>query len=61
MPMIVEKDKCEGCGTCMGVCTKGAINLVELDGKMIAEIAPEQCEECGDCIQFCLRGAISQS
>ncbi len=58
MSMVVEKDKCEGCGTCMGVCSKSAIDLKDSDGKMVAEIDPERCEECGDCIEFCLRGAI---
>lgn len=60
MAVTIEKEECEGCGTCMSVCSNSAIVLVELDGAIVAEVVSELCEECGECIEFCLRGAIKE-
>ena len=61
MPIIINKEECEGCGTCMPTCPNSAIALKEVDGSIIAEIVLEYCDECGGCIEFCLRGAIKES
>jgi len=60
MPIIIKKEECEGCGTCMTMCSKSAISLKESNGELVAEIDPAQCEECGECIEFCLRRAIKK-
>jgi ferredoxin len=60
MPIVIKKDECEGCGTCMTVCSRSAISLVETDGKLVAEIEPSECEECGECVGYCMRGAIKK-
>ena len=52
--MLVDKEKCAGCGTCMDICPKNAISIV--DGK--AEIKIAKCINCGRCIQICPEGAI---
>lgn len=59
MPIIINEEECEGCGTCTTICPKSAIVLKEVDGSIIAEVVPKLCDECGECIEFCLRGAIT--
>lgn len=60
MPLIIDSEKCEGCGTCIPLCPNSAIVYKELDGNTLAQIVPEECEECGECIEYCLRGAIKE-
>jgi ferredoxin len=58
MPVTIEKEECEGCGTCTSICPSSAIVLVEVAGSIIAEVVSELCDECGECIEYCLREAI---
>jgi Fe-S-cluster-containing hydrogenase component 2 len=55
MAAVVDKEKCGGCGTCVGECPVGAIEIV--DGK--AEIKADVCIECGACTGACPCEAIS--
>ncbi|MCE5193991.1 MAG: FAD-binding protein [Nitrospiraceae bacterium] len=55
MSLIVIKEKCTGCETCVGVCPFSAI--VMKDGK--AFIA-ENCQMCMACISACPEGAIEE-
>lgn len=60
MPVTIDKEECEGCGTCTSVCPKSAIALVEVAESVVAEVVSELCDDCGECIEFCLRGAIKE-
>lgn len=60
MPLIVDLEECEGCGTCIPMCPHSAIVYKEVDGTTLAQILPDECEECGECIEYCLRGAIKE-
>jgi ferredoxin len=60
MPVIINKEECEGCGTCLSICPKSAIVLKEVDGVIFAEVVSELCDDCGECIEFCLREAIKK-
>ena len=53
--MVVNKNVCIGCQTCIGCCPVGAISLV--DGK--AKIDPAKCIKCGTCKAVCPVSAIS--
>ena len=54
--VLIDKEKCDGCGLCVTACHEGAIELV--DGK--AELVREDvCDGLGDCLPACPRGAIS--
>ncbi|HWR92063.1 MAG TPA: 4Fe-4S binding protein, partial [Desulfobacterales bacterium] len=52
--MIVNKDKCTGCGTCVMDCPLGAVRL---KGKKA--VIDERCSECGACCRVCPEEAIS--
>ena len=60
MPVIIDLEECQGCGTCIPMCPNSAIVYKEEDGTTLAEIVPEECEECGECIEYCLREAIKE-
>jgi TPP-dependent indolepyruvate ferredoxin oxidoreductase alpha subunit len=60
MAIILDKNECEGCGTCVTVCTRSAIILKETDGVIIAEIDSAFCDGCGECIEYCARKVIKK-
>lgn len=60
MPVIIDLEECEGCGTCMPVCPNDAIIYKEVNATTLAEIVEDECMECGECIEYCIRGAIKE-
>ena len=52
--MVVNKEKCIGCGACVATCPVEAIELV--DSK--AQINKEKCVSCGACQGTCPVEAI---
>lgn len=56
MAVIVDLEKCTGCGTCEEVCPIEAIKVE--DGK--AKVDAETCVDCGTCIEECVEKAISE-
>ena len=56
--IIIDKEKCDGCGLCVNACHEGAIGLV--DGK--AELVNANlCDGIGDCLPACPQGAITMT
>ena len=56
--IIIDKEKCDGCGLCVNACNEGAIGLV--DGK--AELVNANlCDGIGDCLPACPQGAITMT
>jgi nitroreductase/NAD-dependent dihydropyrimidine dehydrogenase PreA subunit len=53
--MIVDKEKCVGCGLCVKDCFPSDIKIVENK----AEIRNVTCMKCGHCIAVCPKGAVS--
>jgi Fe-S-cluster-containing hydrogenase component 2 len=51
----ISHDRCIGCGTCVGVCPKGALFVA--GGH--ADVDEMLCDSCGLCIPACPEGAIS--
>ncbi|MHC1636349.1 MAG: 4Fe-4S binding protein [Candidatus Methanospirareceae archaeon] len=59
MPAVIDKEKCDGCGTCVEECPVEAISLVEEGGEKYATVNAEECTECETCIDVCPNEAIS--
>ncbi|MDO5853870.1 MAG: 4Fe-4S binding protein [Thermoplasmata archaeon] len=54
--IVIDKEKCDGCGLCVKACHEGALALV--DGK--AELVRKDfCDGLGDCLPACPQGAIT--
>ena len=52
--MIVNQDKCTGCGACVMDCPLGAVRL-----KHKKAVIDEHCTECGACRRVCPEEAIT--
>ena len=54
--IIIDKNKCNGCGLCVDACHEGAIALVDGKAKLISE---SYCDGLGACLPHCPMDAIS--
>jgi NAD-dependent dihydropyrimidine dehydrogenase PreA subunit len=56
IPTIIDEKCCDGCGTCIKVCSYGVYE--KLDEKpQVAHVM--YCKDCGNCIEECPNGCIS--
>ena len=54
--IVVDKNLCDYCGTCVAVCEPDAIDLFYQD----IRINSEKCIECMKCVWVCPVGAIKR-
>lgn len=54
MAYVIDKEKCIGCGACVGACPVEAITMND-EGKAV--IDAEKCISCGTCVAVCPVGA----
>ena len=54
-PVIIDKEKCIGCGKCVRDCVSEKLGIV--DGKAVFKY--ERCIQCGHCFAICPTGAVS--
>ena len=55
MPAKVDKEKCNGCETCVEECPSEAISMV--DDKAVVDL--KECVDCGVCVDVCPAEAIT--
>ena len=52
--ILAKNSLCCGCGACMSVCAKNAINIDKNnDGFYVASINEDKCVNCGKCLDMC--------
>lgn len=51
--VIVNAEKCIGCGVCTCFCPADALN-----GWGLTEVDQENCTECLECVEYCPVGAL---
>ncbi len=60
---IVDKNRCKGCGLCVSVCPKNALELSnEVNAKgyfPVFQARPEDCVLCATCCVMCPDVALS--
>jgi len=60
--VIIDKERCKGCGLCVATCPFGVLALTsELNRygyNVAAPAAPEKCTACAMCAQMCPDAAI---
>lgn len=54
--ILIDEEKCDGCGQCVTACAENAIEIVDGKAKLVGEI---YCDGLGACIGECPQGAIS--
>lgn len=54
--IIIDSEKCDGCGLCVSACAEGALQLVDGKAKLVSE---SYCDGLGACLPECPRGAIT--
>ena len=57
MNIVVDHDKCTGCGECISVCPEEVYDLND-DGKS-EPVNMENCSVCCSCVEACPEGAIT--
>ncbi len=54
--IVIDEEKCNGCGLCADACHEGAIGMVNGKAKLLRE---DYCDGLGDCLPACPVGAIT--
>lgn len=54
--VLIDEEKCDGCGLCVDACHEAAIQLVDGKAKLVSDIL---CDGFGDCLGECPQGAIT--
>lgn len=54
--IVIDEEKCNGCGLCADACHEGAIGMVNDKAKLLRE---DYCDGLGDCLPACPMSAIS--
>ncbi len=54
--VVIDEDKCNGCGLCVSACTEGAIQLVDGKAKLVSDT---YCDGLGACLGECPQDPVT--
>ncbi len=54
--VLIDEEKCDGCGDCVPSCAEGAIRIINGKAKLINDAL---CDGIGACLGYCPQGAIT--
>ncbi len=54
--VVIDEEKCDGCGICIPSCAEGALKIINGKAKLVSEV---YCDGLGACLGQCPQGAIS--
>ncbi|MEI7812638.1 MAG: 4Fe-4S dicluster domain-containing protein [Ignavibacteria bacterium] len=54
--VIIDEDKCNGCGDCIPNCHEGALQIIDGKARLISDLF---CDGLGACLGHCPQGAIA--
>ncbi len=54
--VIIDEDKCDGCGLCVPSCAEGAIQIIDGKARLVGE---NLCDGLGNCLGECPKDAIT--
>ncbi|MHA2433804.1 MAG: ATP-binding protein, partial [Candidatus Thorarchaeota archaeon] len=54
--IMIDEDKCTGCGLCVPSCAEGALQIVDGKAKVVSETF---CDGLGACLGHCPEGALT--
>ncbi|MEA1997516.1 MAG: 4Fe-4S binding protein [Gemmatimonadota bacterium] len=54
--VVIDEEKCDGCGLCVPSCAEGAIQIIDGKARLVSDI---YCDGLGACLGKCPRDAIS--
>lgn len=54
--VLIDEEKCDGCGVCVPGCAEGAIQVIDGKARLVSE---NLCDGLGNCLGTCPRGAIT--
>lgn len=57
--VVIDPDKCMGCGMCAYTCPGGAINIEKRDDGHTITVYHNTCCKCANCQEYCPTGAIT--
>jgi len=58
--IVIDEEKCDGCGLCIPSCAEGALGIVDTPGGPKARLVREgACDGLGACLGECPRGALT--
>ncbi len=58
MNIIIDEEKCTGCGDCVDVCPAEP-NVFEIVEEKAKRVHPEECIDCGACEDACPEEAVT--